>query len=46
MAAAKKAGASEDEILDAIFIAAIIGQTKMLASALRAFKEFEGEAKE
>lgn len=46
MAAAQRAGASEDEILDAIFIAAVIGQTKVLASALRAFKEFEGEAKE
>jgi alkylhydroperoxidase/carboxymuconolactone decarboxylase family protein YurZ len=46
MAAAQRAGASEDEILDAIFIAAIIGQTKVLASALRAFKEFEGEEKE
>ncbi len=46
MAAAQRAGASEDEILDAIFIAAVIGQTKVLASALRAFKDFEGEAKE
>jgi 4-carboxymuconolactone decarboxylase len=46
MAAAHRAGASEDEILDAIFIAAIIGQTKVLASALRAFKDFEGESTE
>lgn len=46
MAAAKRAGASEDEILDAIFIAAIIGQTKVLASALREFRDFEGDAKE
>ena len=46
MAAAHRAGASEDEILDAIFIAAIIGQTKVLASALRAFQDVEGELKE
>ncbi len=44
MSAAQRAGASEDEILDAIFIAAVIGQTKVLASALRAFKDFEGES--
>jgi AhpD family alkylhydroperoxidase len=41
MAAANRAGASEDEILDAVFIAAIIGQTRVLASALRTFQEFE-----
>lgn len=47
MTAAKMAGASDDEILDAVFIAAIIGQTKVLASALRTFREFEdGEKKE
>ncbi len=46
MAAAHRAGASEDEILDAIFIAAIIGQTKVLASALRTFQGFEGGSKE
>ena len=40
------AGASEDEILDAVFIAAIIGQTRVLASALRTFQEFEGKPKE
>jgi hypothetical protein len=40
------AAASEDEILDAVFIAAIIGQTKVLAMALRTFQEFEGRAKE
>jgi 4-carboxymuconolactone decarboxylase len=46
MAAAEKAGASEDEILDAILIAAVIGQTRVLAESLRAFQEFEGgEAK-
>ena len=35
MAAASRAGASQDEILDAVFIAALIGQTRVLASALR-----------
>jgi AhpD family alkylhydroperoxidase len=40
MTAAERAGASEDEILDALFIAAIIGQTKVLATALRTFREF------
>ena len=43
MAAASRAGASQDEILDAVFIAAIIGQTKVLASALREFREFEAK---
>ena len=43
MAAASGAGASQDEILDAVFIAAIIGQTKVLASALREFREFEAK---
>jgi 4-carboxymuconolactone decarboxylase len=42
MSAAVKAGASEDEILDAILIAAVIGQTRVLAESLRAFQEFEG----
>ena len=46
MAAAEREGASEDEILDAVFIAAIIGQTKVLASALRTFQDFESESKE
>ncbi len=41
MQAAAREGASEDEILDAIFIAAIIGQTRVLASSLRAFQDFE-----
>ncbi|MDD1759834.1 MAG: carboxymuconolactone decarboxylase family protein [Methanothrix sp.] len=41
MGAAVKAGASEDEILDAILIAAVIGQTRVLAESLRAFQEFE-----
>jgi AhpD family alkylhydroperoxidase len=45
MAAASLAGASEDEILDAVFIAALIGQTRVLASALRTFQEFEGKSK-
>jgi AhpD family alkylhydroperoxidase len=46
MSAAARAGASEDEILDAVFIAALIGQTRVLASALRTFQEFEGKSKE
>jgi AhpD family alkylhydroperoxidase len=45
MAAAAQAGASEDEILDAVFIAALIGQTRVLASALRTFQEFEAKSK-
>ncbi len=43
MAAASRAGASQDEILDAVFIAAIIGQTRVLASALREFRDFEAK---
>ena len=46
MSAAARAGASEDEILDAVFIAALIGQTRVLASALRTFQEFESRSKE
>jgi 4-carboxymuconolactone decarboxylase len=46
MDAAAREGASPDEILDAVFIAAIIGQTKVLASALRTFQEFESKPKE
>jgi len=46
MSAAARAGASEDEILDAVFIASVIGQTRVLASALRTFQEFEGKLKE
>jgi len=45
MAAASRAGASQDEILDAVFIAAIIGQTRVLASALREFQDFEAGLK-
>jgi len=41
MKAAHLAGASSDEILDAVFIAAIIGQTRVLALALRTFQELE-----
>lgn len=41
MQAAERAGASKDEILDAIFIAAVIGQSKVLATSLRAFQEFD-----
>jgi AhpD family alkylhydroperoxidase len=46
MSAAAREGASEDEILDAVFIAALIGQTRVLASALRTFQEFESRSKE
>jgi 4-carboxymuconolactone decarboxylase len=46
MAAAARVGANDDEILDAIFIAAIIGQTKVFASALRTFQDFESKSKE
>ena len=46
MNAASRAGASKDEIMDAVLIAALIGQTKVLASALRTFQEFEEKAKE
>jgi AhpD family alkylhydroperoxidase len=46
MAAAARAGASEDEILDAVFIAAIIGQTRVLASALRTYQDFEAKQEE
>jgi AhpD family alkylhydroperoxidase len=45
MGAAQQAGASEDEILDAVFVAAIIGQSKIFASALRTFEEFESNLK-
>jgi 4-carboxymuconolactone decarboxylase len=38
--AAERAGASEDEILDALFIVAIIGQTKVLATVPRTFRGF------
>ena len=46
--AAKRAGASRDEILDTIFIASVIGQTRVLATSLRTFRETlgEGEVKE
>jgi 4-carboxymuconolactone decarboxylase len=46
MAAAERAGATEDEILDTLLIAATIGQTKVLASALKTFRDFEGRPKE
>jgi len=45
MGAAAQAGASKEEILDAIFIAAIIGQSRILASSLRTFQEFEKKDK-
>jgi 4-carboxymuconolactone decarboxylase len=40
MAVAERAGAIADEILDAVFIAAVIGQTRVLASSLRIFQDF------
>jgi len=48
MRAATQAGASRDEILDAIVIAAIIGQSRVLASSLRVLREFDkgSESKE
>lgn len=48
MKAALRAGASRDEVLDTIFIASSIGQSRVLASALRTYHElFEGsEVKE
>jgi AhpD family alkylhydroperoxidase len=46
MAAAAREGASEDEILDAVFIAAIIGQSKVLASSLRTFQEYNEHSSE
>ncbi len=45
MSAAARAGASEDEILDAVFIAAIIGQTKVLASGAANFSGVRGQVK-
>jgi 4-carboxymuconolactone decarboxylase len=41
--AAKKAGATDDEILDTIFIASLMGKTKILARSLRMLKETEHE---
>jgi len=41
--AALRAGATRDEILDVLFIASAIGQTRVLAPSLRTFHEiFEG----
>ncbi|WP_292491463.1 carboxymuconolactone decarboxylase family protein [Methanoculleus sp. 10] len=39
MEAALKEGASRDEILDTLLIAAMIGKTRVLASSLRRFRE-------
>lgn len=46
MRAASRAGATDDQILDAILIAAMIGQTRVLAMSLRAFQEFEAGPEE
>jgi 4-carboxymuconolactone decarboxylase len=43
MKAALKEGASRDEILDVLLIAAMIGKTRVLASSLRRFREVCGE---
>ncbi len=43
MGAALKEGASRDEILDTLLIAAMIGKTRVLASSLRRFREVCGE---
>ncbi|HZD42450.1 MAG TPA: carboxymuconolactone decarboxylase family protein [Methanomicrobiales archaeon] len=44
MRAAKKAGATRDEILDTLLIASIIGQTRVLATSLRVLdKEFRDD---
>jgi 4-carboxymuconolactone decarboxylase len=43
MGAALKEGASRDEILDVLLIAAMIGKTRVLASSLRQFREVCGE---
>ena len=43
MGAALKEGATRDEILDTLLIAAMIGKIKVLASSLRRFREVCGE---
>ena len=43
MGAALREGASRDEILDVLQIAAMIGKTKVLASSLRTYREVCGE---
>ncbi len=45
MGAALKEGASRDEILDVLLIAAMIGKTRVLASSLRRFGEVCGEGR-
>ncbi len=42
MGAAMKEGASRDEILDVLLIAAMIGKTRVLASSLRQYREVCG----
>ncbi|WP_054847777.1 carboxymuconolactone decarboxylase family protein [Methanoculleus chikugoensis] len=41
--AALKEGASRDEVLDVLLIAAMIGKTRVLASSLRQFREVCGK---
>ncbi|MFA7561983.1 MAG: carboxymuconolactone decarboxylase family protein [Methanoculleus sp.] len=43
--AALKEGASRDEILDVLLIAAMIGKTRVLASALRRYREVCGDGR-
>jgi len=43
MGAAMKEGASRDEVLDVLLIAAMIGKTRILASSLRRFREVCGD---
>jgi len=43
MGAALKEGASRDELLDALLVAAMVGKTKVLASSLRQLREVCGE---
>ncbi|WP_292364271.1 MULTISPECIES: carboxymuconolactone decarboxylase family protein [unclassified Methanoculleus] len=44
--AALKEGASRDEILDVLLIAAMIGKTRVLASSLRRFREVCGDGQD
>ncbi len=45
MGAAMKEGASRDEVLDVLLIAAMIGKTRILASALHRFQEARGDGR-
>ncbi|MDD2472388.1 MULTISPECIES: carboxymuconolactone decarboxylase family protein [unclassified Methanoculleus] len=43
LGAALKEGASRDEVLDTLLIAAMVGKTRVLASSLRQFREVYGK---